>query len=228
MTTMAIVFSTFFRGLQQTSISPCLFPFLFCAVTNLTAQTQDSLSKEQMFEISLAESRNKIEADFFNHTKTFYDTLGYDSIVQKYYQNGQLYKQSNYLNGKLHGNIVTFHSNGRLESEKHYVLGTCTDSQFISYDMFGHVEFESWKIRYRGRLFTCATHYNNGCISGVQIFDCRNPQVVYAGFMWVDGEWKPRNHHYQNSPHANQVLKRYDKEYTKRHPSFRPSLPCCP
>lgn len=202
--------------------------WLSFAVVGGNAQPLDSLSKSQRFEMILSESHYKIEADLQNHTKTFYDTLGYDSIVQKYYPNEQLYKQSNYLNGKLHGKIVTFHSNGVMESEEHYELGTCTDSQFISYDMFGLVEFESWKIRFRGRLFTCATHYNNGCLSGVQIFDSRNPQVVYAGFMWVDGEWKTRNHHYQNSPHAYQVLKRYNKEYTKRHPSFRSSLLYCP
>ena len=113
---------------------------ILCAVTE--AQTPDSLSKSQMFEMSLAEGHCQIEADLQKHTKTFYDTLGYDSIVQQYYPNGRLYKQCNYLNGLLHDKAVTFHSNGRLKNETHYNYGVCTDSQHISYDMFGFVEFE--------------------------------------------------------------------------------------
>ena len=214
---MTVVFNTIIRGLKGISTSLCLLSFLICAVTDLTAQTQDSLSKSQMFEMKLAEGNYKTKADLLEHTKTFYDTLGYDSIVQKYYPNGRLYKQCNYSNVLLHGKAMTFHSNGRLKNETHYNYGVCTDSQYISYDMFGFVEFESWKIRYRGRNFTCATSYGYGKLSTVQIYDCRNPQVVYAGFMLVNGVWKPRNHHNQNAPDANRVLKHYKKEYAKRH-----------
>lgn len=196
------------------SLSILLF-CLLCVVTK--AQTPDSLSKSQMFEMNLAEGHYKIEADLLKHTKTFYDTLGYDSLVQKYYPNGQLYKQCNYLNGLLHGKAVTFHSNGRLNNEKHYNFGECTDSQYISYDMFGLVEFESWKIRFRGRDFLCATDYGYGKLSTVRIYDCQNPQMEYAGFMWDDGDWKPYNPHYPNAPDADKVLKRYKKEYAKRH-----------
>lgn len=214
---MTTSFNVLFEKIMRISNSLSLFLFLFCAVIDLTAQTQDSLSRSQMFELSLAESRNKIEADFFNHTKILYDTLGYDSIVQKYYPSGQLYKQCNYLNGLLHGKAVTFHSNGRLGNEKHYCLGECTDSQYIYYDMFGFVELESWKISYRGRDFSCATRYGYGKLSTVRIYDCRNPQVEYAGFMWKNGEWKPYNPHHLNAPDANRVLKRYKKEYARRH-----------
>ena len=199
---------------------PLPFQFLFClsfGVVGGNAQSLDSLSKSQRFEMILSESHYKIEADLLNHTKTFYDTLGYDSIVQKYYPSGQLYKQCNYSNGLLHGKAVTFHSNGRLENEKHYCFGECTDSQSIYYDMFGFVELESWKIRYRGRDFLCATRYGYGKLSTVRIYDCRNPQVEYAGFMWDNGEWKPYNPHYLNAPDANRVLKRYKKEYARRH-----------
>ena len=192
---------------------------ILCAVTE--AQTPDSLSKSQMFEMSLAEGHCQIEADLQKHTKTFYDTLGYDSIVQQYYPNGRLYKQCNYLNGLLHDKAVTFHSNGRLKNETHYNYGVCTDSQHISYDMFGFVEFESWTIRYKGRDFTCATGYGYyGKLSTVRIYDCRNPQVEYAGFMWENGEWKPYNPHTLNAPDANRVLKRYKKEYARRHLNY--------
>ena len=152
---------------------PLPFQFLFClsfAVVGGNAQSLDSLSKSQRFEMILSESHYKIDADLLNHTKTFYDTLGYDSIVQKYYPSGQLYKQCNYSNGLLHGKAVTFHSNGRLENEKHYCFGECTDSQSIYYDMFGFVELESWKIRYRGRDFLCATRYGYGKLSTVRIY----------------------------------------------------------
>ena len=191
--------------------------WLSFAVVGGNAQPLDSLSKSQKFEMILSESHYKIEADLQNHTKTFYDTLGYDSIVQKYYPSGQLYKQCNYSNGLLHGKAVTFHSNGRLENERHYCFGECTDSQSIYYDIFGFVELESWKIRYRGRDFLCATRYGYGKLSTVRIYDCRNPQVEYAGFMWDNGEWKPYNPHYLNAPDANRVLKRYKKEYARRH-----------
>lgn len=214
---MYIVFNTIIRRLTEISTSLCILSFLICAVTDLMAQTSDSLSKSQMFEMILAEGNYKIEADLLEHTKTFYDTLGYDSIVQKYYPNGRLYKQCNYLNGLLHGKAVTFHSNGRLENEKHYCFGECMDSEHIYYDMFGFVELESWKIRYRGKNFSCATRYGYGKLSTVRIYDCRNPQVEYAGFMWENGEWKPYNPHYLNAPDANRLLKRYKKEYARRH-----------
>ena len=197
----------------------CLILFYFFgAIVSSKAQAWDSMSRSQMFDMKLSEIQYKNQADLLNLTKTLYDTLGYDSIVQKYYPSGQLYKQSNYLNGKLHGDVVTYHSNGKLESEEQYNSGECTDSQFIRYDMLGFVDFESWKIRYRRSFFLCVTKYNRGSISSVQIFDSQNPQEVYAGFMWVDGEWKPRNHHYQNSFHAHRLLKRYRREYDKRHP----------
>lgn len=202
----------------QTLRFSILISYFIGAIAAGNAQVCDSMSKSQMFDMELYEIQYKNHADLLNHTKTLYDTLGYDSIVQKYYPSGQLYKQSNYLNGKLHGDVVTYHSNGKLESKERYNSGECTDSQFIRYDMFGLVDFESWKIRYRRSFFLCVTRYNRGSLSSVQIFDSQNPQVVDAGFMWVDGEWKPRNHHYQNSFHARRLLKLYRREYDKRHP----------
>lgn len=205
------------KKVSMRSLSPLLFCF-FCAMSDVEAQTPDSLSKSQMFEMTLSETNYKITADLLQYTKILYDTLGYDSLVQTYYPNGQLYKQYNYLNGLLHGKALIFHSNGRLQNEKHYYFGECTDSQCIYYDMFGFVELESWIIHYKKRDFLCISDYGfYGKLSAVRIYDCLDPQVVYAGFMLVDGKWKPRNHHYPNARDAKRVLKHYQKEYAKRH-----------
>ena len=107
----------------------------------------------------------------------------------------------------------------RRKCERRECVGVVRGSQYIFYNMFGFVELESWKIRYKRRDLLCASDYDlYGKLSAVRIYDCRDPQVVYAGFMLVDGKWKPRNHHYLNAPDAKRILKRYQKEYAKRHP----------
>lgn len=100
--------------------------------------------------------------DYNNKIYKYYDTLGYDSIIVHYYDNGQLYSKTKYRDGI--GYYSEYYSNGQLffKSKLKNRIYDNDKLYYANYDIKGN-KFNTFRIGfYKFRKVKIVVHYKDG------------------------------------------------------------------
>jgi hypothetical protein len=106
----------------------------------------------------------KMHANKSPIVKTITDTLGYDSLLQYYYTNGNLYYQVTYMNGKKNGWREEFHPNGffyqkQLMRDNYYSdSNNCSE---VTYNQWGEIDAITLCGTFNGRKVYYYIYYCN-------------------------------------------------------------------
>lgn len=77
-------------------------------------------------------------------TVVLIDTLGVDSLIQVYYNNGHLFYQIPYLNGRQNGWREQYHENGAIWTKELMINGKTVDGYNIAYSENGKIYQEGY------------------------------------------------------------------------------------
>lgn len=149
------------------------------------------------------------------------DTLGADSIKQKYYPNGQVYSITPYKEGQVHGTCYKFNSNGSLKSRIVYGNGQPIDNLQIEYDIFGYVRIVNFNMKLSGKCYLCQTicYYGEPCRVYVFLDNGLASFSMVSEYTYVNetDEWRVDNYHTNPSVgFAKKILKAYMRVYEEQ------------
>jgi antitoxin component YwqK of YwqJK toxin-antitoxin module len=125
------------------------------------------------------------------------DTFNIYPFNQKssYYDNGQLKKKRNYVNGKKEGEWITYYENGKISLTENYLHGK-KEGECIEYNELGQISFKSnyingvimERINYENGRKLFMVIYVNGQENGEQIDYYENGNIKWKSNN-QNGEW---------------------------------------
>lgn len=78
----------------------------------------------------------------YNHFYRFERRKGFTGNCEEFYPSGQLKVSKNYLDGKLHGKLVSYYENGKIHEEKEFDMNFQLGERII-YTNKGEVKFHA-------------------------------------------------------------------------------------
>ena len=102
-------------------------------------------------------------------TELILDTLGLDSLVLSYFQNGNLYERKPYFKGKIHGRYELYYYNGQLRHRQYFINGSQIDGNYYYYDIKGAI-LEEGQIK-NGNVIGYSKYYVCDNLFWIRKFD---------------------------------------------------------
>ncbi len=78
----------------------------------------------------------------YNHFWRFEKRKGFTGTCEEFYANGQVKITKHFVEGKLHGKVISYYDNGLIEEEKEFDMNFQTGEQ-ITYTKKGEVKFHA-------------------------------------------------------------------------------------
>jgi hypothetical protein len=124
-----------------------------------------------------------------NRTCVIKDTLGYDSLFQEFYSNGQLFYQMPYRNGLQNGWSEQFHRNGVVWSKSLWIDGKIADGYQVYFGENGTIcERGHYKNGHQVGKWYSYTH--KGEPLNLRIYNKKGKFVMMNTWNWEKGQWE--------------------------------------
>jgi len=151
-----------------------LFAFIFCSVFTLGQEFKNY----------------PFSADTIsNRTVVIKDTLGYDSLFQEFYSNGQLFYQMPYHNGLQNGWSEQFHRNGVVSGKGLWVNGKTVDGINIYFWDDGSIQERGYYKNGHpiGKWYSFA---RDGIPISLRIYNRKGELVRQKSWNWEKKKWE--------------------------------------
>lgn len=122
---------------------PVLFSFLLLSCTPSTgSEADESSTTENAIDSSYCNCADLTFDQPYNHFWRFEKRLGYTGKCEEFYPDSTLKISKNFVDGKLHGKVVSYYPDGKIHDEKEFDMNLQIGEQ-ITYSIAGEVKFHA-------------------------------------------------------------------------------------
>jgi antitoxin component YwqK of YwqJK toxin-antitoxin module len=114
---------------------------LFLAACNGADEQNPEITGE-VIDSSYCACSELVFSEPYNHMYRFDKREGYTGKCEDFYPDGQLKESKNFIDGKLHGKVLSYHKNGKVKEEKEYDMNFQV-GEMIMYTSKGEVKYHA-------------------------------------------------------------------------------------
>lgn len=120
-----------------------IFTVIGLVLTSCQGNSEEAVSNEvEEIDSTYCECHQLIFDEAYNHFYRFERREGYTGNCKDYYPSGQLKLDKNFVDGKVHGKMISYHDNGQIWEDQEFDMNFQIGEKII-YTKSGEVKFHA-------------------------------------------------------------------------------------